>query len=58
MDATLYDKCAREEIERAAARTAQREAADKRWKEIIADAAAKGIPNPPQLNLLKLFPQT
>ena len=41
MDATLYDKCARESVEKVRMRDAEREASQVMWATLIAAAAAK-----------------
>jgi hypothetical protein len=43
MDATLYDKCARENSDKTRIRDAEREAAASKWTALIAAAAAKGV---------------
>jgi hypothetical protein len=54
MDQTLYDKCAKDHLDRTAARKIEREAALTKWQEIILAAGKLGTPLPPQINLLKL----
>ena len=44
MDATLYDKCARESVEKVRMRDAEREASQVMWATLIAAAAAKEHP--------------
>lgn len=41
MDAALYDKCARESVEKVRMRDAEREASQVMWAALIAAAAAK-----------------
>ena len=44
MDATLYDKCARESVEKVRMRDAEREASQVMWATLMAAAAAKENP--------------
>ena len=43
MDATLYDKCARENIDKVRMRDLERETAELKWTSLIADAATRGV---------------
>ena len=43
MDAALYDKCARENIDKVRLRDIERELAEAKWSSMIAAAAAKGV---------------
>ena len=54
MDAQLYDKIAKEDVEKTHARATEREIASNKWNNIITLAAKKGTPLPKQINLLRL----
>ena len=54
MDAQLYDKIAKEDVEKTHARATEREIASNKWSNIITLAAKKGTPLPKQINLLRL----
>lgn len=43
MDATLYDKCARENVDKIRIRDSEREASVAKWAVLIEAAAAKGV---------------
>ena len=43
MDAALYDKCARENIDKIRMRDIERESAEAKWSTLIAAAAAQGV---------------
>ena len=43
MDATLYDKCARENTDKTRSKEAERDAAAVKWQQMIAAAKAKGV---------------
>ena len=43
MDATLYDKCARENTDKIRSKETEREAAAVKWQQMISAAAAKGV---------------
>ena len=43
MDASLYDKCARENIDKARIHDAERETAEIKWAALIAAASTKGV---------------
>jgi serine/threonine-protein phosphatase 2A regulatory subunit B' len=43
MDATLYDKCARENTDKTRSKESEREAAATKWGQMVVAAAAKGV---------------
>lgn len=54
MDPPLYEKCSREDQEKAAARVEQRKKAAAMWDQLAERAAAQGVSVPEPINLLKL----
>lgn len=54
MDPSLYEKCSREDQEKAASRVEQRMKAAAMWDQLAERAVEQGVSVPEPINLLKL----